>query len=307
MSNKTKSSEPRRSPSAASAARSPTTGSARARPGSFRRMPSDPGVLAARSSSFDGVLQRVLGFARAAELEGGARDQQPSPAPGGNETEPPSRAFEALRLFVRTLEPEAQEKLRTLMRAGRDALALPAALAALSAERTSGGVPELFVRGTAELQDLQRGHAVACATSFDLELDLSRWGAIREPQSLDERVWLRFGRELARSRIEDWACFAVVDSRDRLQKLYLRRGKTRWWSFAALIDRPSDRALGVPRSARSGRTGLIVLPVRAALGRSYGANLRAVHRASRAVSARLGQSGPVPRRAGSAASSKAAT
>lgn len=313
MSNNSKSSDRDRFSSAAvDTTLPPTPGPLHARSGSFRKMPSDPGVLAAKGWSFDGTLQRVLGFSRAAELEGArhpaARSEHSGPAPHGHQIEPPSPAFDALRLFVRTLEPETQDKLRTLMRAGCEALALPVALAALAAERTNGGsTAELFARGMAELQDLQRGHAIACATSFDLELDLALWGTIREPPSLDERVWLRFGRELARSRIEEWACFAVVDSHERLQKLYLRRGKTRWWSFAALIDRPSDRSLGVPRPARSGRGGMIVVPVRTALGRSCSANLRAVRRASRALGARLGQCGPAAGRAAATAASKVET
>lgn len=277
------------------------------------KTPGDAAVLGAMGWSFNGVLQRVLGFSRAAEIEVGARrssareQRAPAKTSDAGAVATPSPAFNALKLFVRSLDGETQDKLRTLMRAGREALTLPAAVAALSLERTGAGasVSELFARGTAELQDLQRGHAVACATGFDLELTVAVWGTIREPRSLDERVWLRFGRELAQSCMEEWACFAVVDSCDRLQKLYLRRSGSRWWSFAALIDRPSGRALRRPGATRSGRARLVVLPMQAALGRPCRDDLAAVSRASMAVSARLGKSRPTARRAAAPAAAEA--
>lgn len=263
-------------------------------PGAFDEVPNDPALLGVLRWSFDGVLRRALGFSRAAEHENkasrhaGRPSAFPSTARPGNEPARPRPAFDALRLFVQSLDAEMRGKLRTVMHAGREAQTLPAAVAALAAVRSAGAEGELFAGGAAALQDLQRGHAIACATGFDLELTLDRWGRVREPESLDERVWLRFGRELARSTIEEWSCSAVVDARGRLQKLYLRRGKARWWSFAALIDRPSDSALRVQGSAWSRRSRLVVLPLHSALGRSLCGELRAVRRASMAVSARLG-------------------
>jgi hypothetical protein len=251
--------------------------------------------------SFDGILRRVLGFSRAAELEGESRRTRGAWTLRGNEASLPSPAFDALKVFVRSLDGETQGKLRTLMQAGRDAQALPAAVATLAALQASDGLAELFAGGMAELQDLQRGHALACATDFDLDLELERWGGIREPKSVDERVWLRFGRELAQSRIEEWSCFAVVSSNGQLRKLFLRRGTGHWWSFAALIDRPSDRALGVSRAARAGRSRVVVLPLHSALGRSCRKDLNAVRRASLAVSARIGNCRSTERRAASPA------
>lgn len=258
-------------------------------PRSFGGVPSDAAVLAAARWSFDGVLRRVLGFSRAAELESEAR-RPPHVGQRGSERRATSPALDALTLFVRTLNAPTQGKLRALMRAGREAQTLPTAIAALAAEQPPGSaaLPELFAQGATGLQDLQRGHAVACATGFNLELELERWSEVAEPESLEERVWSRFGRELAKSRVDEWACFAVVDERDRLLKLYLRRGKARWWSFAGLIDRPSERALDVPRAAGARRTRIVVLPLQAALGRSCRPELRAVRRASLALSARLG-------------------
>jgi hypothetical protein len=276
-----------------------------ARTKAFGGVPSELAVLAAASWSFDGVLRRVRGFSRAAELESetqrpGGRSAPPSATVQRNAAVKASPAFEALNVFVRSLNGSTQGKLRALMQAGREAQALPAAVAALAEGQPVGNdaIPELFARGAAALQDLQRGHAVACATGFDLEADLALWGGAGQPDSLDERVWLRFGRELAQSRVEEWSCYAIVDGRDRLEKLYLRRGMSGWWSFAALIDRPSDRALQVPpSSARSGLSRVVVLPLQSALGRACRGDLRAVRRASLALGARLGSCRTPVRRA----------
>jgi hypothetical protein len=247
--------------------------------------------------SFDGVVRRVLGFSRAAEVEaavpGRRAAYRAAAAVVAGEASATSPAFDALNLFVRSLDDETRGKLQTVMHAGREAQALPDAVTSLAA--APGAVEtraaDLFATGSAAFQDLQRGHAVACATAFDLELKLARWGKVKERGSLDERVWLRFGRELARSRVEEWSCHAVVDSREQLEKLYLRCGENPWWSFGALIDRPSARELGGLRAAKKGRSRVVSLSLQAALARSCRADLRAVHRASMAVSARLGMCG----------------
>jgi hypothetical protein len=165
---------------------------------------------------------------------------------------------------------------------------------------------DLFASGAPACQDLQRGLAVACATAFDLELALPRWTKVGDGASLDDRVWLRFGRELALSRVEEWSCQAVCDSRGQLEKLYLRRGQNAWWSFGALIDRPPGRELQRQRSAK-GRARLVSLSLQAALARSCRAELRAVHRASMAVSARLGAGGRAWRAGAKAATGSSVT
>ena len=238
--------------------------------------------------SFDGVVRRVLAFSRAAELEDEASRLRQRVAPvrflARSRTES-SPAFDALTLFVRSLDRETQGKLRAVMKAGRDAEPLPTAAAAIpDADREL----EVFGGGAAALQDLQRGHAVACATAFDLELALAHWSAVGKRKSVDERAWLRFGRELARSHIEEWSCCAVVAGGEQLKKLYLRRGQNRWWSFGSAIDRPSHRDLERARSSRSSPARIVTLSVQAALGRSCGRNQRALQRASLALSARLG-------------------
>jgi hypothetical protein len=264
-----------------------------ARAAQFSEVPRDTGMLAAGRWSFDGVIQRVLGFSRAAEIEGarkGARLAPRAPSASKDELGSGGSALDALRHFVRSLDQETQSKLRAMIRAGRDAQQLQVAAATLAGETAGQSDPlDWFAAGSAALQDLQRGHALACATGFNLELSLARWDKVRPAESLDERVWLRFGRELAQSRMEDWSCFALVDSRERLLTLYLRRGKALCWSFAAQIDRPSDRTLRGPRSTRTGGTHVVVLTPQAALGRPCAGNLLAVRRASMAVSARLGR------------------
>ncbi len=268
----------------------------------FHGVGADTAALGAARWSFDGVVRRVLGFSRAAELEAALPERRAknrrSAALAAGDVGGPSPAFDALNLFVRSLDDETRGKLRALMQAGREAQALPdaAAVSSRAAEADGMLVPDLFASGTRAFQDLQRGHAVACATEFDLELELGRWENVRERASLDERVWLRFGRELARSRVEEWSCQAVCDSRGQLEKLYLRHGQTAWWSFGALIDRPSSREVLGQRSTR-GRSRLVSLSLQAAVARSSRAELRAVHRASIAVSARLG-AGSRSRRAG---------
>lgn len=242
--------------------------------------------------SFDGVVRRVLAFSRAAEFEdetskSGVRVASSRSLAAADQL--PTPALEALRLFVRSLDGETRSKLRAVMRAGRNAEPLQVALAAISAEDANAdGELDPFARGAAALQDLQRGHAVACATGFDLELELAAWSAVGKHESLDERVWLRFGRELARSDIGEWSCFALVDARDQLETLYLGRGQNSWWSFSAVIDRPSERALGLARTTRSRRSRVVTLSLQAALGRSCLRSQRAVRRASMALSARLG-------------------
>jgi hypothetical protein len=257
----------------------------------FAKLPSARGALGTPRWSFDGVVRRVLGFSRAAELE----RESPGPssrvaARAAGERAALSPAFDALRHFVRSLDDEARGKLQAVMQAGRQAQALPEAIAALAGDVAGAGDParELFFDGAVALQDLQRGHALACATAFDLERDLTRWANVRMGTSLDERVWLRFGRELARSRTEELSCFAVVDSGGNIEKLYLRCGMNRWWSFGALIDRPSDRNVAVLRADRSRRSRVLMLSLSAALGRPCRANLKAARRASVAVGARLG-------------------
>jgi hypothetical protein len=231
--------------------------------------------------TFDGVLRRVLGMSRAMELDGAT--VRPSRSNGA--------AIDALRIFAKSLDTEIVQKLETLMRAGRDAQPLGPTSAALSKRGAEQGQapPDLFEDRAASLENLRRGHAIACATRFDLESDVAKWPASLAGDSLDERVWLRFGRELAASSPADWVCLAQVGQDMELESLYLRRGKGSWWSFDTLIDRPSTRVVArrLDRPRRK-RDRLITLRVDAVIGRRCRPDRPALHRAALAMSARLG-------------------
>jgi hypothetical protein len=239
---------------------------------SLGSVPAATGPLTGSGWSFDGVLRRVVGFSRAAENEGVALD--------------------ALGLFVRTLDQATHDKLETVMRAGRDGRALADAHVLLSQERVMPGYkpPDLFGEGEAALQNLQRGHAVACATGFDLERDLQGSPAAEGRSSLDERVWLRFGRELALSNPGDWSCLALVNARKELLMVFMRLGEKRWWSFDSMIDRPSTRQMARRRNARASKRGrLVSLSPEALVERRCRVGRKAVRRAALAMSARLGR------------------
>lgn len=231
--------------------------------------------------TFDGVLRRVLGMSRAAELERATlRDSRSSCA-----------ANDALRIFAHSLDTDVLQKLETLMRAGRDAQPLGPTSAVLSKRGTEQGQAprDLFEDRTASVENLRRGHAIACATRFDLESEIGKWPELMGGDSLDERVWLRFGRELASSSPTDWACLAQVGKDRQLEALYLRRGDGFWWSFDTLVDRPSKRVVARRlESPRRKRSRLVTLPIDAVIGRRCRSDRPALRRAAMAMSARLG-------------------
>jgi hypothetical protein len=237
-----------------------------------------PTGISGSNWSFDGVLRRVLGFYRAAETQ-------------QERVTPTTEAYDALNLFVRTLDAQTREKLRAVIRAGRDGRALGDAHGDLALDPAVEDAPtaDLFGEGALSLQHLQRGHAIACATRFDLELEIERWTPSSTRQSVDERVWLRFGRELALHAPAEWSCLGAIGPGDELEMLYLRRGDAAWWSFDLVVDRPSARDVARQRTlhVRSKRK-LVALPLEAIAGRRFGTERRALERAAHAVSARLG-------------------
>lgn len=227
------------------------------------RAPSDAG-------SFDALLRKTIGLSRPPAAQG---------------TEP-----EALAGVLRELEPEAALKLRILMVAGREGRDIGAIHGAMtSAEQDSSHAALELGRSGAQLGEfLSRGHAIACATQFDLEAPLARW-AIAERSELEERVWLRFGRQLAMQPLDEWECLGATSGSagDPLAKLYLRLGKTVWWSFGSVIDRPSPASVKSEGRRRTGKN--------AKLGRlrdipAHGCqpDRRALRRAIRAIRARVG-------------------
>jgi hypothetical protein len=137
---------------------------------------------------------------------------------------------------------------------------------------------------------LRRGHALACAAGLDLERPIAGW-AVGE-HNLDERAWLSFGRQLAQSQPDDWQCltFAATGTQE-VNKLYLKLGEHAWWSFQALLDRPSAAAVNKQKRALTrGRSKAISTPsLKAVAPRLLVAEGRALRRAARAIRARVGE------------------
>jgi hypothetical protein len=249
--------------------------------------------LSGRPWSFDGVLRRVIGFSRAATLL-----PRPAGPRGAANVRMPDRrdrrstaAFDALRLFVRTLDEPTLAKLGTLMQAGRDGVALGVAHSLRASVATAvapGPSAALFDDGAESLDYVQRGHAIACATQFDLETGVAAWVDSSDTATLDERVWLRFARELAASAPGEWSCLAAVGRAHRLEGIYLSRRNGAWWSFDGVIDRPSTALVEARRARRDGRAPLVSLPLLALVGRPCKKDRYAVQRAVLAISARLG-------------------
>jgi hypothetical protein len=142
------------------------------------------------------------------------------------------------------------------------------------------------------IEYLLRGHAIACAAGLDLERSFTDWQA-RSADDVDERAWLSFGRQLAKSLPQEWQCLGIVDRGSRrLGKLYLKLGDRAWWSFQALIDRPTrtdmmkaEKGMG-RRCAHAISTNSLDL----LLGELEGVSGRALQRAGRAIRARVGAS-----------------
>jgi hypothetical protein len=262
-------------------------------PRPFAAAPPDPPDLAGPPWSFDGVLRRVIGFSRAATLvprAAGPRGAANVRVPDRRDRRS-SAAFDALRLFVRTLDEPTLQKLDTLMRAGRDGVTLGVAHSLRDKGATAvplGPSAELFDDGAASLEYVQRGHAIACATQFDLEAGVEAWADGASAGTLDERVWLRFARELAASSVNEWSCLALIGREDRLETLYLSRRNGAWWSFGSVIDRPSAAHVASLQGKKQGEARAVSLPLLAVVGRPYRKSRPAVRRAILAISARLG-------------------
>jgi hypothetical protein len=206
-----------------------------------------------------------------------------------------SLALERLTSTLRELDPQTALKIRTLMLAGRDgqnigkvdthvSLDAGAAFAIMAADSSENG-PLL-------IEYLRRGHALACAAGIDLEQPLADWQG-RSADDIDERAWLSFGRQLAASTTRDWQCVGIIDSGTQsLSKLYLKFGDRAWWSFHALIDRPTPAGLARERKAHArGRSrSIVTTSLDAIAGKLDSLRGRALQRAARAIRARIGYS-----------------
>jgi len=209
-----------------------------------------------------------------------------------------ARALERLTTSLQGLEPETALKIRTLMIAGRDGQNIGvvdthvslsdagAAFAIMAADSSENG-PLL-------IEYLRRGHALACAAGIDLEQPLAEWQG-RSADDIAERAWLSFGRQLAASTARDWQCVGIIDgSSQSLSKLYLKLGDRAWWSFHAMIDRPTVAGLAKERKAHArGRSrSIVATSLDAIAGKLDSLHGRALQRAARAIRARIGYSAP---------------
>lgn len=217
----------------------------------------------------------------------------------------PTERAEALRRALQQLEPEMALKIRALLVAGRDGQRIEvAAGASLVAGDTSGSASTVFSSLTIDadetgprlVDDLRRGHAIACAMDIDVDSPIAHWRAPLSPD-LDERAWLSFGKQLAGGKPGDWQGFAVPEAPAQgFRKIYLKLGDNAWWSFQAMLDRPTPAGFAKERRALSKRRlkGVSVQTLEALAGKLGNSQGRALRRASRAIRARVGQLGPAP-------------
>lgn len=232
---------------------------------------------ASESVSFVDTLTRVLGMARKAEASMGFREE--------------------FRAHLETLLPESKARLSMLLNIGREAhgLALQAELsknAALLQQAAPLDVLALCETSTLSQRYLERGLAAACAGKLTLNTPQNHRSKLDRQFSVDERAWSRFGRELAGSEPSEWRWFACYKGRSRvLDKLYVRRGNSHWWSFASSIDRPLREQVDVDRTrATSGRQNGHGSSLESLLTQETSAsNRRALRRALTSIHARLGK------------------
>jgi hypothetical protein len=138
-------------------------------------------------------------------------------------------------------------------------------------------------------QYLERGLAMLCSESLDLEAGETPDSGAERKSSVFERAWSHFGRELASSEPHEWTWFALhAPKTDRLEKLYMRRGDRAWWSFGASLDRPQKSQIGVQQArAAKRRRGDSGSGLKSLVPCTY-SERRALTRAMRSVHARMG-------------------
>jgi hypothetical protein len=246
----------------------------------------------AAETPFQAILRQVFQQTQTSggELASAGKDT----VPGATKS-----VLDGLGPVLGALEPEAVLKLRTLMVAGRDGQSLVAAHAAMAPSDADAVAAAKELSSNASLLGdyLRQGHAIACATGFDLEKPLAEWPSAAT-HTLDERAWLSFGRQLAKSSPDDWKCLGVVDPQrtEQLTKLYVRLGDLAWWSFQAVLDRPSMASVELQKRALTRRRskGVANGPLSLIADRSCAAEGRALRRAVKAIRARIGATSAAP-------------
>jgi hypothetical protein len=275
------------------------------------KRPGAPVAPSAKATSCEGALTRVLQLAHSlAQDTRETRKTLPSGRAKQREEEPPASpaldshralAHEKLNAALAELDPETALKLRTLMVAGRDGRSIGAVNINLSMSDTEAGFAAMAAdsgeNGPLLIDYLRRGHAMACAAGIDLETPLSEWHS-QGNSNLDERAWVSFGKQLAASHPGDWKCMGIIDPSTReLGKLYLKLGDRAWWSFQAVLDRPTLAGVEKERRALTKRRmkAVSTTTLEAFAGQLGGARGRALRRAGRAICARVGYAGDAAR------------
>jgi hypothetical protein len=247
-----------------------------------------PGSKAPRSSApksermgpFRSSVSRLIELGRSAERVGWREQGAATKA---------LPAVTELDGFLAALDATARGKLDILIRAGREARDI----AETEAPATTTPTARDLLLEPESLDELQRGLAIAQATQFDVELGLQHWASRNgSKREIEDRVWLRFGQELARSSAAEWACLVATGAGDTLDKVYMRRGDGAWWSFGALLERPAKSEIArLKGKPPKGQRKLASLPLAAIVPRRCRADRRALHRAASAVSLCFGSAG----------------
>ena len=230
-------------------------------------------------ASFANTLARVLGMARRAQESEELRA--------------------ALRSELEALPTKSKARLGILLNIGREAHDLTRVRTSLPVKASTPlDVLALCDAQTLSERYLERGMAAACAGKLTLDAPTPQGVESDQRPSVYERAWSRFGRELASSEPGEWSWFACYKGRSRmLDKLYVRHGKSAWWSFASGLDRPLREQTDVDRRrSKSTRGSSHGSSLESLLDQEGSPSRRALRRALTSVHARLGKvrSDPAP-------------
>jgi hypothetical protein len=247
-------------------------------------------VVVKDDTTAEGTLARVIRLAQALMPRGDKADAAASTAAAV-----PNEALAALKKALEGLDSEVALKLRTLMIAGRDGKNIGDVNVNLTADDSNAAFATAALdasqNGPLLADYLRKGHALACAAGLDLERPIAAWSSTTS-HSLDERAWLSFGKQLAKAELDDWQCLAFVESDNQsISRLYLRLEEHAWWSFQAVLDRPSSAAVEKYKRSLSSRRskGLATRSLTSLVSRLSAAEGRALRRAARAIRARVGE------------------
>jgi hypothetical protein len=258
-------------------------------------------VVVKDEATVEGALARVIRLAQAllprgdkAEARGDkAGDKAEAPAEAA--AAPAPEALDALKKALGALDSEVALKLRTLMIAGRDGKSIGDVNVNMTIDDSNAAFATAALdasqNGPLLADYLRKGHALACAAGLDLERPIAAWSSTTA-HSLDERAWLSFGKQLAKAELDDWQCLAFVESDNQsISRLYLRLEEHAWWSFQAVLDRPSAAAVEKYKRSLSSRRskGLATRSLTSLVSRLSAAEGRALRRAARAIRARVGE------------------